>query len=219
MGSSKADKLVAAKTVPLLPLDGALLFPRAVLPLHIFEERYVELVDDALSSNRLIGLIQPQNADDESKVPQLQSIGTLGRITHFEEVGDERYMIGLTGLCRFNLKGDSVLNNKPYRTGTIDTSPFKQDLIAGFGENDIDRNRFVNLLRSYAEFADFELDWDEINEAGLEDLINTCSMASPYAARERQALLEADTLATRAEMLMAFAEIEMSRQDANITMQ
>jgi len=219
MGSSKADKLVATKTVPLLPLDGALLFPRAVLPLHIFESRYVDLVDDALSSNRLIGLIQPQQAEDDNHVPPLQNIGTLGRITHFEEVEDDRYMIGLTGLCRFTLKEDTILHNQLYRTGKIDTSAFKKDLIAGFGENDIDRNRFVNLLRSYAEFADFELDWDEINEAGLEDLINTCSMASPYAARERQALLEADSLATRAEMLMAFAEIEMSRQDANITMQ
>lgn len=219
MGSSKADKLVSTKTVPLLPLDSALLFARAVLPLHIFEDRYVDLVDDALSSNRLIGLIQPQKDEDESEMPKLQTVGTLGRITHFEEVGDNRYMIGLTGLCRFTLVDDTMQGNKLYRTGSIDTQPYRKDLIAGFGENDIDRDRFVNLLRSYAEFADFELDWDEINEAGLEDLINTCSMASPYAARERQALLEADSLATRAEMLMAFAEIEMSRQDANITMQ
>lgn len=219
MGSSKADKLVSTKTVPLLPLDSALLFARAVLPLHIFEDRYVDLVDDALSSNRLIGLIQPQKGADESEVPKLQTVGTLGRITHFEEVGDDRYMIGLTGLCRFTLLDDTMQGNKLYRTGSIDTLPYRKDLIAGFGENDIDRDRFVNLLRSYAEFADFELDWDEINEAGLEDLINTCSMASPYDARERQALLEADSLATRAEMLMAFAEIEMSRQDANITMQ
>ncbi len=128
-------------------------------------------------------------------------------------------MVALTGLCRFKLESEQEQSELPYRVGNIDTSAFKNDLIAGFGENSIDRARFVNLLRSYAEFADFELDWDEINEAGLEDLINTCSMASPYAARERQALLEAETLATRAEMLMAFAEIEMSRQDANITMQ
>jgi len=219
MGSSKADKLIATKAVPLFPLEGALLFPRAVLPLNIFEPRYLQMVDDAFATNRLIGLIQPQNDGDDSEAPELQSIGTLGKITHFEEIEEDRYMVGLTGLCRFMLENEQDQPELPYRVGNIDTSQFKTDLIAGFGENSIDRARFVNLLRSYAEFADFELDWDEINEAGLEDLINTCSMASPYAARERQALLEAETLATRAEMLMAFAEIEMSRQDANITMQ
>jgi len=219
MGSSKADKLVATKTVPLLPLDGALLFPRAILPLHIFEERYIALVDDALSTNRLIGLIQPKTPEDESELPPLNNVGTLGRITHFEEIGDDRYMIGLTGMSRFSLTSDAITKENLYRTGTIDTSVFHRDLVSGFGESNINRDRFINLLRSYAEFADFDLDWDEINEAGLEDLINTCSMASPYSTQERQALLEADSLATRAEMLMAFAEIEMARQNANITMQ
>lgn len=219
MGSSTTKKLATVEVAPLLPLEGALLFPRAILPLHIFEDRYVQLVDDALSSNRQIGLIQPQRPDDESEQPALQSIGTLGRITHFEEIGDDRYMIGLTGLSRFALKSEIHSKDKLYRSAHIDISAFSMDLIAGFGENTIDRDRFVNLLRSYAEYADFDLDWDEINEAGLEDLINTCSMASPYAARERQALLEAETLATRAEMLMAFAEIEMARQESNITMQ
>jgi Lon protease-like protein len=146
-------------------------------------------------------------------------VGTLGRITHFEELEEDRVFVGITGISRFKLLSDEIEDEQLYRTGTIDLEPFSADLIAGFGEDKVDKDRFVNLLRSYAEFADFDLDWDEINEAGIEDLINSCSMASPYPPRERQALLEAETLATRAEMLMAFAEIEMSRKDANITMQ
>lgn len=218
MGSKIADQKLIPSKVPLLTLEGALLLPRAVIPLNIFEPRYVELVEDHLSGNRMIGLIQPQ-ANDDSDVPALETIGTLGKITHFEEIDDDRFMIALTGITRFSLVKDFFENEKPYRTGQIDTTKFTSDSVAGFGENTVDKNRFVNLLKSYAEFAEFELDWDEINEAGIEDLINSCSMASPYAARERQALLEAETLATRAEMLMAFAEIEMSRKQSNITMQ
>ena len=205
-------------TIPLLPLEGALLLPRAGLPLQLFEERYLQLFHDVMGKDRLLGVIQPE-IGDESDHPQLSKVGTLGRITHFEEIEDQRYFVGITGISRFSLKSDKLSDQKLYRSGEIDLDEFSSDLIAGFGENQIDRDRFVNLLKSYAEFAEFELDWDEINEAGLEDLINSCSMASPYAARERQALLEAETLATRAEMLMALAEIEMSRKDANITMQ
>lgn len=204
--------------VPLLPLEGALLLPRAVLPLQLFEPRYVQLFYDAMGTDRLIGIIQPAT-DDEEENPPLNKVGTLGRITHFEELDEDRFFVGITGITRFKLLSDKIEDEHLYRTGTIDLEPFTADLIAGFGEDKVDRDRFVNLLRSYAEFADFELDWDEINEAGIEDLINSCSMASPYAPRERQALLEAETLSTRAEMLMAFAEIEMSRKEANITMQ
>lgn len=204
--------------VPLLPLEGALLLPRAVLPLQLFEPRYVQLFYDAMGTDRLIGIIQPAT-DDEEENPPLNKVGTLGRITHFEELDEDRFFVGITGITRFKLLSDKIEDEHLYRTGTIDIEPFTADLIAGFGEDKVDRDRFVNLLRSYAEFADFELDWDEINEAGIEDLINSCSMASPYAPRERQALLEAETLSTRAEMLMAFAEIEMSRKEANITMQ
>ena len=218
MSAARDVKYSDLSSVALLPLEGALLLPRTILPLHIFEPRYLELIDDVLGGNRHFGLIQP-NLGDEAQSPALQNVGTLGRITHFEEIDDDRYMIGLQGVSRFTLTNEQVQNDKSYRIGDIDLTAFDTDLISGFGEGTIDRQRFVTLLKSYAEFADFELDWDEINEASLEDLINSCSMASPYEARERQALLEAETLATRAEMLMAFAEIEMSRQASNITMQ
>jgi len=217
-------KLTSAETTQLtsailLPIEGAMLLPRAVLPLHIFEPRFVELVDDVLKGDRMIGLIQPKTDDDKSDAPALHSVGTLGRLTHFEEAADDRYMIGLTGVTRFKLLEDSALDQRPYRQGRIDAKPFEKDLIVGLGEESVDRKRFVSILKEYAEFSEFELDWDEIEESGVEDLINSCSMAAPYATRERQALLEAEDLGTRAEMLMAFAEIEMSRKDSNITMQ
>ncbi|MGJ8528620.1 LON peptidase substrate-binding domain-containing protein [Maritalea sp.] len=218
MSKARDVKFSDLSSVALLPLEGALLLPRTILPLHIFEPRYLELIDDVLGGSRILGIIQP-NLGDEGTNPALQNVGTLGRITHFEEIEDDRYMIGLHGISRFTLTHEHEQSEKPYRIGDIDLTSFETDLIAGFGENSIDRQRFVKLLKSYAEFAEFDLDWDEINEASLEDLINSCSMASPYEARERQALLEADTLSTRAEMLMAFAEIEMSRQASNITMQ
>ena len=218
MSEKKANPIQGIKSVPLLPLENALLLPRAVMPLQLFEPRYLQLFSDVMGGNRMIGIIQPA-IGDESDNPALSKVGTIGRITHFEELEDERFFVGVTGVSRFELVSDQQPAEKLYRVGQLDFSRFGSDAIAGFGENQVDRDRFVNLLKSYAEFAEFELDWDEINEAGLEDLINSCSMASPYPARERQALLEAETLATRAEMLMAFAEIEMSRKDANITMQ
>lgn len=201
--------------IPIFPLEGLLLFPRAVLPLHIFEPRYVAMVDETLKTDRHIGVIQPALDDKDG----LAHVGTLGRITHFEELPENRYMIGLTGVSRFKLEEETVDLTTPYRTAKISYGDFKSDQLDTDDLSEFDRKRFEKVLKNYAKFAEFELDWSEIKDTDTEDLINSCVMASPYRQRERQALLEAATLKERAEMLMALAEVEMSRSDPTQRMQ
>lgn len=201
--------------IPIFPLEGLLLFPRAVLPLHIFEPRYVAMVDEALKTDRHIGVIQPALDDKDGLAP----VGTLGRITHFEELPQNRYMIGLTGISRFNLGKEIIDLETPYRTAKVTYGDFKADQHDPEDLSEFDRKRFEKVLKNYAKFAEFELDWSEIKDTETEDLVNSCVMASPYQSRERQALLEAATLKERAEMLMALAEVEMSRSDPTQRMQ
>jgi Lon protease-like protein len=198
-------------SVPVFPLSGALLLPFAQRPLNVFEPRYVEMVDAALGGNRLIGIIQPQDSSEESprgRAP-LQKIGCLGRLTHWEENGDGRYFIILEGVCRFELVSEMTVMT-PYRQCVIDASRFASDFERGFGEEAVDRQRFLKMMRDYAEFGNFELNWQEIEKTGTADLVNFCCMVSPYGAAEKQLLLEAETLETRAEALIAMAEYEMT---------
>lgn len=204
-----------ASPIPIFPLEGLLLFPRAVLPLHIFEPRYVAMVDAALKTDRHIGVIQPALENKNA----LEQVGTLGRITHFEELPQNRYMIGLTGISRFKLVEEIADTDTPFRMAKVAYETFDNDLEEPEDLSEFDRKRFEKVLKNYAQFAEFELDWSEIKDTETEDLVNSCVMASPYQPRERQALLEAATLKERAEMLMALAEVEMSRSDPNQRMQ
>ena len=199
------------QSVPIFPLSGALLLPGAQRPLNVFEPRYVEMVDAALAGDRLIGLIQPQDTSVESprgRAP-LQKIGCLGRLSHFEESGDGRYFIILEGICRFAL-GDELTVMTPYRQSQIDVSRFATDFDLELGQDEVDRDRFLKMMRDYAEFGDFKLNWKEIEATGTAALVNFCCMVSPYGPAEKQLLLEAD-LETRAEALIALAEVEMAR--------
>lgn len=198
-------------SIPLFPLNGALLLPFSRRPLNVFEPRYLELVDHALKGDRLIGLIQPHDTEEESPegdVP-LEQIGCVGRLVQFEEVEERRYFIVLEGLCRFRLL-KTVPTMTPFRRGMIDTQPFAVDFDRTHGEEAVDRDRFLKMMRDYAEFGNFDLDWDEIEKTGTADLVNFCCMVSPYGAAEKQALLEATTLEARAETLIAMAEFEMA---------
>ena len=200
------------KSVPVFPLSGALLLPYAQRPLNIFEPRYVEMVDQALKGDRLIGLIQPQDTSVESprgRAP-LQKIGCLGRLAHFEESGESRYFIILEGICRFELVSEMKVMT-PFRQCVIDAGRFAPDFDRAFGEEAVDRPRFLKMMRDYAEFGNFELNWQEIDKTGTADLVNFCCMVSPYGAAEKQLLLEADSLFARAETLIAMAEYEMAR--------
>lgn len=208
------------QSIPVFPLSGALLLPYSHRPLNVFEPRYVEMVDAALAGNRLIGLIQPEDTSEESprgRAP-LQKIGTVGRLTHWEENGEGRYFIILEGLTRFELTTELKVMT-PYRQAMIDASAFASDFTRAFGEEDVDRDRFLKMMRDYAEFANFELNWDEIEKTGTADLVNFACMVSPYGAREKQVLLEARSLGDRAETLIALAEFEMAKGGAGAPLQ
>jgi len=200
------------RTVPVFPLSGALLLPFAQRPLNVFEPRYIEMIDAVLRGDRMIGLIQPEDTSEESprgRAP-LQKIGCLGRLTHFEESGEGRYFIILDGVCRFEVTAELTVRTQ-YRQCQIDASRFVSDFDRSFGEEDVDRIRFLKMMRDYAEFGNFELNWQEIEKTGTADLVNFCCMVSPYGAAEKQLLLEAGSLTDRAETLIAMAEYEMAK--------
>jgi Lon protease-like protein len=199
------------RSVPVFPLSGALLLPFAQRPLNVFEPRYVEMVDAALAGNRLIGIIQPEDTSEESprgRAP-LQKVGCLGRITHFEENGDGRYFIILEGVTRFEIVSEMTVMT-PFRQCIIDASRFASDFDRTYGEDKVDRSRFLKMMRDYAEFGNFDLNWQEIEKTGTADLVNFCCMVSPYGAAEKQLLLEAGSIEDRAEALIAMAEYEMA---------
>jgi Lon protease-like protein len=206
--------------VPIFPLSGALLLPFGQRPLNIFEPRYVQMIDDALASDRLVGLVQPIDTSEESpegRVP-LHRVGCIGRITHFEESPDGRYFVILTGVCRFALGKERALG-LPYRVGDIDTTGYGEDFEREHGVESVDRDKFLKMMRDYADFADLDLNWEEINKTGTADLVNFCCMVSPYGPAEKQVLLEAADLYQRAETLIAMAEYEMARGGSGAPLQ
>lgn len=206
--------------LPLFPLSGALLLPFSHRPLNVFEPRYVEMIDQALAGNRMIGLIQPEDTSEESprgRAP-LQKIGTVGRLTHWEENGEGRYFIILEGVSRFEVVSELTVMT-PFRQAVISAERFALDFEHAHGEEGVDRTRFLKMMKDYAEFANFDLNWDEINKTGTADLVNFCCMVSPYGAAEKQALLEANSIESRAETLIAMAEYEMARSGTGAALQ
>ncbi|MDP2732628.1 MAG: LON peptidase substrate-binding domain-containing protein [Hoeflea sp.] len=198
--------------IPVFPLSGALLLPGAQLPLNLFEPRYLAMFDDALSSDRIIGVIQPALAEGaacQSPVEDLCRIGCLGRITSFAETGDGRYVISLSGICRFRVIEEIEKGRKPYRICRI--SPFLGDLDAGDTGDEVDRKALLDSFKAYLDANNLEADWSSVERASTETLVNSLSMMSPYGPAEKQALLEADDLKTRAETLIAITEIALAR--------
>lgn len=198
--------------VPVFPLSGALLLPGAQLPLNVFEPRYLAMFDDALGSDRLIGVIQPALAEAaacKGPVEDLCRVGCLGRITSFAETGDGRYIITLAGICRFRVMDEPDRGNKPYRTCRI--SPFLGDLAAADDGAEVDRKALLESFQAYLDANDLEADWSSVERASTETLVNSLSMMSPYGPAEKQALLEADNLKLRAETLIAITEIALAR--------
>ena len=199
--------------VPVFPLAGALLLPRGQLPLNIFEPRYLAMVDDALRSGlRLIGMIQPDPAHPGTEdAPGLYKIGCVGRITELTETGDGRYLIELTGIVRFRIDQELEVPT-PYRQCRVLYTPFIDDFTARKGEDEVDREALLHALRDFLKANDLKADWEGIEKAPNEALINALAMMSPYPAAEKQALLEAPDLKTRAEILVAVTEIELAKK-------
>jgi Lon protease-like protein len=201
----------------MFPLRGAILLPRATLALNVFEPRYLVLIDYALAGDRLIGIVQPapDSGDNESpsgKTFPLRRIGCVGRITSFSEGDDGRVMLSLTGVARFRILQD-VESDEPFRFGRVSFNEFASDFRSGHGEEEVDRPRLLTTLRNYLIANNLSADWDRIDGASNERLVNTLSILSPYGAEEKQALLEARDLKARAEALVALAEMELASRD------
>lgn len=194
-------------TIPVFPLPGALLLPRARLPLHIFEPRYLAMIEDCLKTpTRLIGMVQPRETPAGEK--RLQAIGCAGRLTQFSETEDGRYMITLYGISRFRLR-DEVPGFAPYRRCLVDWGPFGRDLGPAEDDPGLDRPALMALLARYFQAAGLSTDWDSLKEAEPELMINALSMLSPFSAADKQALLEAPDLVTRRETLVTLIEFAL----------
>ena len=202
-----------ADVIPIFPLPGALLLPRGQMPLNIFEPRYLAMVDDALrSGRRLIGMIQPDPAHPgPPDKPNLFKVGCVGRITQFAESGDGRYLIQLTGIVRFRI-GEELEVSTPYRQCRALYTPFVDDFTARKGEDEVDRESVLRALSDFLKANKLKADWEGIENAPNEALVNALAMMSPYGTPEKQALLEAPDLKTRAEILVAVTEIELAKR-------
>jgi len=198
--------------IPVFPLPGALLLPRGQMPLNIFEPRYLAMVDDALlAGHRLIGMIQPDAAHSLSEVrPALYKVGCAGRITQLAETGDGRYLLQLTGVARFRIEEELTVVTA-YRQCRVDFAPYADDFVARKGEDAVDRKAVLDALTAFLRVNKLKADWKGIEEAPNEALVNALAMMSPYGAAEKQAMLEAPDLKTRAEILVAVTEIELAK--------
>jgi uncharacterized protein len=193
----------------LFPLAGALLLPRGELPLNIFEPRYLAMVDAAIASDRLIGMIQPLPGGCAG-APKLYEVGCAGRLTHFSETGDGRYIVTLTGVSRFKIVAE-LDESAPFRSASVAYEPFGHDLQAGAGEEAVDRVRMTGMLREFAQSSRLEVDWASIDAAPTETLVNALAMMCPFGANEKQSLLEAIDLKTRAEILIGLAQFDLAQ--------
>jgi len=198
-------------TIPIFPLPGALLLPRARLPLNIFEPRYLAMLDDTLKTqHRLIGMVQPVELPESTGEGErrLHKIGCAGRVTAFHETEDGRYMVTLTGVSRFRLK-ETVEGFTPYLRATPDWASFARDLGKREVDHGFDRPAFLSSLKRYFETAQLQSDWDDLKETDEELLVNSLSMLCPFDPEEKQALLEAPTLQTRRETLVTLMEFAL----------
>jgi uncharacterized protein len=200
--------------IPVFPLPGALLLPRGQMPLNIFEPRYLAMVDDALrDGHRLIGMIQPDVAHSAgADKPRLFKVGCVGRITQLAESGDGRYLVELTGVARFRIEDELPVKTE-YRQCRVTYAPFTDDFIARKGEDAVDRAAVLTALRAFMKANKLQADWEGIDQAPNEALVNALAMMSPYGPPEKQALLEAPDLKTRAELLVAITEIELAKKN------
>jgi len=198
------------ETLPVFPLPGALLLPRARLPLHLFEPRYLAMLSAVLGTeDRLIGMIQPETEDDDAP---LRAVGCAGRITGFQETDDGRVLVTLTGVSRFRVAGE-LPGPQPWRRVRADWTGFARDLGGPEDDPGFDRPAFLATLGRFMRARDLSTDWESIGEAADETLIDALAMLLPFGPEDRQALLEAATLTERRGMLAALMEFALHGGD------
>ena len=198
------EKIDLPKSIPIFPLPKAVLLPRSRLPLHIFEPRYLAMIEDCLKTpNRLIGMVQPTGADD-----RLHSIGCAGKLTQFSETEDGRYMITLTGISRYRIESE-IDGFTPYRRFNVSWDSFEKDRESPIQDSKFDRKSFFGLLKKFLEGEGLSTDWETLQQADNELLINSLSMMLDFDLEDKQALLEAPSLQTRRETLTTLFEFSL----------
>ena len=186
--------------LPVFPLSNFIIFPRTTVPLNIFEPRYIEMIDNSMKTNRLIGMIQPKKSG-QLKKPDLYKIGCAGKITSFNETDDGRYLIILNGICRFKIL-DELNNDNLYRECEVKYDDFLRDLNEKSEEIKFsDLNLIFQNLKGLFKKQGYEINWKEIEKQSLDQTINTLSMASPFSLEEKQVLLESEDLTIRKDRL------------------
>lgn len=209
-GYRKVDDL--PDTIAVFPLAGALLFPRWSLPLNIFEPRYLNMIDDAMAGHRMIGMIQPSGG--EKSAPHLAGVGCAGRITSYSETEDGRYLINLSGVCRFSVT-EEVDGPTPYRQVRPDWTSYSSDLSEPEAVRLPDRDKLSAALKHYVSHNEMEVDWDAVETAPMETLVNALSAGCPFSPMEKQALLEAPDLCGRCDALIALLDMDVSGDDSS----
>ena len=201
-------------TIPVFPLTGALLLPGGQLPLNIFEPRYLEMINDSLRGEKIIGMIQPElnGSHDPDDPKPLSKVGCLGRISTFQETGDGRLHINLSGICRFYVV-EEISVNTGYRQCKIEI--IENDLADLSEGDDVDRDAVLHTFKNYLTANNMDADWETVDKADTETLITALCMMSPYDPAEKQALLEAPTLKDRADTLIAISEFRLAKQSGD----
>ncbi len=196
-------------SIPIFPLTGALVLPRARLPLNIFEPRYLQMIDDALKTDhRLIGMMQAREAPGDIGDPPLHQVGCAGRITSFTETDDGRYLISIKGICRYKVV-ESGIGFTPYIKADIDWRDFERDLGDEESDDSFNRPAFLHMLETYFEAKELQTDWNSLKDASEEMLVNSLSMMCPFNPEERQVLLEAPNLKVRRETVATLIEFAL----------
>ena len=191
----KKDEL--PNIIPIFPLSNFIIFPKTTVPLNIFEPRYIEMINDSMKKNKLIGMIQPKKIEKEKNIPQLHEIGCLGKITSFKETDDGRYIIDLRGIIRFKISSE-INNSKLYRECEVVYDKYLDDL-----DKKKEDLKFSDLelifkdLKSLFEKRGFIINWKALEKQSLDEIINALAMASPFSIEEKQILLEAVNLKLR----------------------
>jgi Lon protease-like protein len=203
-----------ASDIPLFPLLGVVLLPRTQLPLHVFEPRYLAMIEHVLAGPRLLGIVQPVGEGGDTGSPAgksapLNRVGTAGRLTSFRELEDGRLAITLTGVCRF-VVGAELTTDEPYRIARVDYAPFAEDLVPDAGDDAVDRAHLLAVLEAQRVAGHLSIEKGALDRAPTEIVVNAISVGGPFSPAERQALLEAPSLAERGRILVALAEMALA---------
>ena len=201
------------KIIPVFPLSNFIIFPKTTVPLNIFEPRYIEMVNDCMKSEKLIGMIQPKSnkKNDEETTPRLNNVGCVGRLISFTETEDSRYLITLSGISRFNYV-KKVDTFKPYIKAEVDWSNFRNDGMLEKLPTTFNKNDFLDIISEYFKITNLQTDWESLKKADDELLINSLSILCPFENDEKQALLEAKTIKERVAILTTLMEMSIKAE-------